>query len=568
MFKTNARTKTASALTASGDRLRLETPQFMAQCLTDRVPYVMPDPAGGYVLIAEYGDPCPEPVVIDKPTGCGCGGECADASKCNKPKNCEQKKQVSRCEQPNRAGLERDDEDRLLRFEIAKYSGYEADGVTLILTQRGVEGTIKQDWPVNTLVMQVMTGAELKDVYSSINGVKSFVDGLGCILAVPRNPDGACGGWNTGEWACFGGQFYRSKENGNCTTAPGAKWDCGIDLFDLLDLYCNGLVDCAGDKISWTDKVVACRNMGTGLYWNETTKKWEVGGNKDCAGDVITPNDRVVACRNMGAGLVWNATTKKWDVSIPRIVAIDDSGTQTTITLSDGTVISGPEIDKDDYVVSYVKTTNAAGESILTITMKSGATHQVTLPAAVASSVTDLTNTPNYEAGTIQVNSSDGADTVLDITHPNFWPSAWARVGTTNNQGANGDKPPNVSLSGGKSHLTGGFVYDGSGHLVVPKNGTYRVMYRPAVIGTQQILYPNGNRCLVKLMINGSQFSQLIMQDHTGIHTGEELNDFRDHDIALSKGDTVTISVAEESQGHWLDAYDLKLKFINSSMTG
>ena len=129
-----------------------------------------------------------------------------------------------------------------------------------------------------------------------------------------------------------------------------------------------------------------------------------------------------------------------------------------------------------------------------------------------------------------------------------------------------GDVPPNVSLNGGKSHLTGGFTYNGSGHLVVPKNGTYRVMYRPAVIGKQQILYPKGNPCLVKLMISGTQFSQLIMQDHTGIHTGEELNDFRDHDIALSKGDTVTINVAEENSSHWLDAYDLKLQFINSSM--
>lgn len=283
-----------------------------------------------------------------------------------------------------------------------------------------------------------------------------------------------------------------------------------------------------------------------------------------------------------------------------RIVAIDDSGTQTTITLSDGTVISGPEVDKDDYVVGYSTTKNLAGENVLTITMKSGATHSVTLPAGAidtyttglsvtgttltltqnnglapltvslpagsSSSITDLTNMPNYEAGTIQVNSSDGADTLLDITHENFWPTAWARVGTTNNQGANGDKPPNVSLNGGKSHLTGGFTYNGAGHFVVPKNGTYRVMYRTAVIGNQQILYPNGNRCLVKLMISGTQFSQLIMQDHTGIHSGEELNDFRDHDIALSKGDTVTINVAEESPDHWLDAYDLKLQFINSSM--
>lgn len=184
------------------------------------------------------------------------------------------------------------------------------------------------------------------------------------------------------------------------------------------------------------------------------------------------------------------------------------------------------------------------------------------------SSITNLSQEPNYNNGTIQINSSDGADTVIDICDARHWPSAWARVGTTNNQGANGDKPPNVSLNDGKSHLTGGFTYNGSGHFVVPKNGTYRVMYRPAVIATQQILYPNGNRCLVKLMINGVQFSQLIMQDHTGIHTGEELNDFRDHDIALSAGDTVTINVAEESAGHWLDAYDLKLQFINSSMTG
>lgn len=444
--------------------------------------------------------------------------------------------------------------------------------------------------------------------------------GSACILPIKAFTVGEA--LTSGQWRCYnGGMYVVCKDFDGKLNYPDSKYFKGP--YGLEDVLNGAIQPCAGDMLCLCPPIWgACNLDGShciavyGLracawdYDSElgeyrlytslkadnhtkpyegsktTPKTWDGGYDacgylnrpvaKDLEGNIYYPGDKDTVFCGVSCAEVNNPDFRieggKLRVNFPapptpvRIVAIDDSGTQTTITLSDGTVISGPEIDKDDYVVSYVKSVNAAGESILTITMKSGATHQVTLPASTVASITDLTNTPNYEAGTIQVNSSDGADTVLDITHENFWPSAWVRVGTTNNQGANGDKPPNVALNGGKSHLTGGFTYNGAGHLVAPKNGTYRVMYRPAVIGNQQILYPNGNRCLVKLMISGTQFSQLIMQDHTGTHPGEELNDFRDHDIALSKGDTVTINVAEESPDHWLDAYDLKLQFINSSM--
>ena len=128
-----------------------------------------------------------------------------------------------------------------------------------------------------------------------------------------------------------------------------------------------------------------------------------------------------------------------------------------------------------------------------------------------------------------------------------------------------GDKPPNVSLSTGKANLFGGFAFDANGHLVVPKTGVYRFLYRVASIAQQQILYPNGQRLLCKLMISGTQFSQIIEDDHTGIHTGEEMNDFREHIAVLNKGDTITIVTAEETAGHWLDAYDITIDFISGN---
>ena len=281
--------------------------------------------------------------------------------------------------------------------------------------------------------------------------------------------------------------------------------------------------------------------------------------------------------------------------SVVSVVAIDDSKPGvTTITLSDGTVISGPEVDNDVKVASF----GLAG-NVLTITMTDGATFTTTLPATADAfvtainidgsgnvtltrnnglppltakiqfpagtgpSITDLGSTVNNLTGMVSVTSSDGNDTAFRIDAPEMFPSAWVRVGTTNNQGVSGDKPPNVSISTGKSNLFGGFSYNAAGHLVVPKAGIYRIMYRAAAIGQMQGLYPTGQRCLVKLMINGVQFSQLTEDDHTGTHTGEELNDFREHILEFAQGDTITINTAEETPTHWLDAYDITINLVS-----
>ncbi|MDB4461449.1 hypothetical protein N9043_00715 [bacterium] len=61
--------------------------------------------------------------------------------------------------------------------------------------------------------------------------------------------------------------------------------------------------------------------------------------------------------------------------------AVADVGTQTTITLSNGTVVSGPRIDADDYVNTFTNTVNADGSITVTITMLSGTVLTHTLPA-------------------------------------------------------------------------------------------------------------------------------------------------------------------------------------------
>lgn len=275
------------------------------------------------------------------------------------------------------------------------------------------------------------------------------------------------------------------------------------------------------------------------------------------------------------------------------VTAIDDSKPGTTsITLSDGTVISGPEVDNDVKVSGfsqnggqltitmtdgstftttlpatsdgYVTAISINNSGMVTLTRNNGLpqlTAQIVFPAVAAPSITNLGSSVNNETGEVTVTSSDGTPTKFRIDAPEMFPSAWVRVGTTNNKGVNGDKPPNVSLTAGKSNLFGGFGYNAAGHLVVPKNGVYNIMYRVAVIGQMQGLYPAGQRCVCKLMIDSTMFSQLIEDDHSGTHIGEELNDFREHIIPLDKGATISISTAEETATHWLDAYDIVISF-------
>ncbi|WP_298613344.1 hypothetical protein [uncultured Thiothrix sp.] len=443
------------------------------------------------------------------------------------------------------------------------------------------------------------------------------VKGSGCILPIKLFTVGEA--LTSGQWRCYnGGMYVVCQDFDGKLNYPDSKFFKGP--YGLEDVLNGAIQPCAGDVLclcppiwgacnldgskcvpaygyracAWDyDPVLKEYRLYTSLKPDNHTKPyegsiadpktWDGGYDacgylnrpvaKDLEGNIYYPGDKNSIFCGVSCAEVTNPDFRveggKLRVNFPtpptpvRIVSIDDSGPETIIKLSDGTEIRGPEVDKDDYVVSYVKTTNAAGESILTITMKSGATHQVTLPAGTASSITDLTNTPNYEAGTIRVNSSDGADTDLDITHPNFWPAAWVRVGDAANKGVNGDKPPAQAQgnANGKVNLKGGFAFDGSGHLVVPKDGSYWVQYRTASKSTIQGLWPTGNRCLVKLMINNVQFSQLIQDDYAGTTIGEELNDYRRHLIDLKKGDTITIKTAEESATNFLDAYDLTIEF-------
>ena len=194
---------------------------------------------------------------------------------------------------------------------------------------------------------------------------------------------------------------------------------------------------------------VTCETMGKGLIWDETTKKWivnianglsytsdgkiqvqpadnsiivDANGVKAnlSKGLVLTPNGIET---KLGNGIAFDGnntlTVKPADNSIIvdangvkvgqigvdrngapvmvgaclvtcatdlHVTAIDDTGVNTVITLSDGTTISGPEIDKDDYVVNFVQS-----GGVLTITMKSGATYSVTLPATQDNYLTNLT---------------------------------------------------------------------------------------------------------------------------------------------------------------------------------
>ena len=224
--------------------------------------------------------------------------------------------------------------------------------------------------------------------------------------------------------------------------------------------------------------------------------------------------------------------------------------------------ITFPVIPPDSYVTGI----SVSPTGLITVSRNNGLpplTSQITFPAVVQPSITDLGSSVNNDAGSISITSSDGNDTSFVIDNAAMFPSAWVRVGTTNNQGVSGDKPPNVSLSTGKANLYGGFSFDANGHLVVPKSGVYRFMYRVAAIANLQTLYTTGSRLLCKLMINGVQFSQLIEDDYSGTHSGEELNDFREHIAELNKGDTITIVTAEETAGHWLDAYDITINFIS-----
>ena len=265
-LKTFGRTITGSALAADGTRLLLQHPQTMAKCTSQVVPYQMPHEDGGFLILAEYGDPCP-PCKPPKPkTVGGCPTSCPSTqSACPEPKD------------PM--------EGELLRYEIVEYSGYDTDGQTLLITTRGAEGTIKQEWGENTLVMQMPTGAELGAIIKKIEDVECFLKKLGCIMSVPHAE--ACKAVKAGEFVCHNGCWRKAKkdlviaenEDGtpNIPASENADWGPCVGIESLL-----ALTDLAGIKQACTNadltgamRAVTGDQIGKGLWWNPETCKIE-----------------------------------------------------------------------------------------------------------------------------------------------------------------------------------------------------------------------------------------------------------------------------------------------------
>lgn len=178
----------------------------------------------------------------------------------------------------------------------------------------------------------------------------------------------------------------------------------------------------------------------------------------------------------------------------------------------------------------------------------------------------------HWDCGTLVMQTATGSDfqelydLIATINNnitlsPANNPSAWARVGTATNQKQSGDKPPS---SANKTLLTGGFKFDASGNLVVPKTGIYDGVFRVATIATEQKLYQNPYKLKVQLLVNGQVETQLIQDDYAGKTPGEELNDYRLPLLSLNAGDLVMVHTTDESSQNWLSAYDVKLVFVSN----
>ncbi|HPQ94190.1 MAG: hypothetical protein KDI44_02625 [Thiothrix sp.] len=169
-------TLTANALSATGSKLRLVHPAsaFTPGKGCEAPPYQLPDPAGGYVTLVEYGEPvCEEGCGPAKKqcNSCGCGGRKCGNPRCSDPK----------CDPgPEMSGT-------LRRYEVIQYDGYDTDGMTLLLKQRAVEGLVDQEWPAGTLVLQ-----------SGAAPYISMLEKMGCLLAVKKAKD--CIAVKEGEW--------------------------------------------------------------------------------------------------------------------------------------------------------------------------------------------------------------------------------------------------------------------------------------------------------------------------------------------------------------------------------
>lgn len=284
-----AMTATANKLEASAMKLRLEHPAdvFNPGKGCKAPPYDLPDPSGGFITLLEFGEPdCDPGCSTPKPScgGCGCGGSTCGNSKCSDPK----------CvpSAPATTGT-------LRRYEEIAYSGFDKDGKTLILTERAVSGLVDQEWPAGTLIMQ-----------SGAAPYITMIEKLGCIMAIPKAKD------------CLQvkeGQFVGDP---TCDCWRQAKKDTVVTLDGdgILDYPAAG----AAENEHWSQCYSLQQMLINALIevpklieqLKEIQTLIDNGVYKNCAGSDLAKGSKVVACAEMGSGLVWNDGTKKYDVKL------------------------------------------------------------------------------------------------------------------------------------------------------------------------------------------------------------------------------------------------------------
>ena len=147
MINTNSKTRTDAELSEDGMRLRLAMPAS---------PYRMPHNKGGHLVLMGYEGDSNNSSDGSSSASCGCGA-CHTGTKkttTDSSGHCQTK--------------------LVERFEIVHYTGYEPDGVTLMLDKRGVEGTLQQSWPTGTIVLQTMTGADYAELEARISTLEAY----------------------------------------------------------------------------------------------------------------------------------------------------------------------------------------------------------------------------------------------------------------------------------------------------------------------------------------------------------------------------------------------------------
>ena len=164
MIQSNAKTRSDFELSENGMKLRLAIPA---------APYRMPHKDGGFIMLVGYDDvggcstceTAPEPscgctpAASSKPATATCGPNC-----CNVPKD--------NCAKPSCGKPEPTPTTAIKRYEIVEYSGFEDDGVTAILTSRGVDGTMVQSWCAGTIAVQTFTGADYNKLLTTLEEIK------------------------------------------------------------------------------------------------------------------------------------------------------------------------------------------------------------------------------------------------------------------------------------------------------------------------------------------------------------------------------------------------------------